>query len=182
MTAKRAMHYLVRPLLVLLAIVFLFEAWLWRQLQPIVGWVVDRIAWRELRAKVASWIEQLPPPAALLVFLVPITLLLPVKFLGIWMLAHGHWLGALATLALAKVISMGVTAFIFEMTRPKLLQMAWFRAVYERMIVWLDWAHRLVDPIKLRIKSYLRLFSPRRAGRTMRLFWRIRRRIRAHPV
>ena len=78
--------------------------------------------------------------------------------------------------------SLGVTAFIFEMTRPKLLEMAWFHALYERVIAWLALAHGLVDPIKLRIKSYLRLFSPRRAGRTMRLFWRIRRRIRAHPV
>ena len=73
----------------LLAILFLFEAWLWRHLEPIVGWVVDRIAWRDLRAKVAARVEQLPPPAALLVFLVPVILLLPVKFLGIWMLANG---------------------------------------------------------------------------------------------
>ncbi len=55
-------------------------------------------------------------------------------------------------------------------------------ALYERVLVWLAWAHGLVDPIKLRIRAYLRLFSPRRAGRTMRLFWRIRRRIRSQAV
>ena len=78
-------------------------------------------------------IERLPPAATLLVFLVPVLLLLPLKLLGLWMLAHGSWLGALAMLALAKVVSIGVTAFIFDVTRPKLLQLAWFRWLYERV-------------------------------------------------
>ena len=33
------MRRLLRPFLILLALVFLFEAWLWRHLAPIVGWV-----------------------------------------------------------------------------------------------------------------------------------------------
>ena len=72
------------------------------------------------------------------------------------MLAHGSWLGAMAVLALAKVVSMGVTAFIFDVTRPKLLQLAWFRWLYEHMLVWLARAHALVDPIKARIKHAVR--------------------------
>jgi hypothetical protein len=179
---SRVIHHLLRPLLVLLAIVFLFEAWLWRHLQPIVAWIVELIAWPQLRARIAAWIDRLPPTATLIVFLVPILLLLPLKFLAVWMLAHGKWLGAAFTLVVAKTVSMGVTAFIFEMTRPKLLQLDWFRRLYERVLVWLDWAHRLVDPIKVRIRAYLRLFSPRRAGRAMRLFWRIRRRVRSQAA
>ena len=178
----RVTHRLLRPLLVLLAIVFLFEAWLWRHLQPIVAWIVERIAWPQLRERIAAWIDRLPPTATLIVFLVPVLLLLPLKFLAVWMMAHGKWLGAVFTLFVAKTASMGVTAFIFEMTRPKLLQLDWFRRLYERVLVWLDWAHRMVDPITVRIRAYLRLFSPRRAGRTMRLFWRIRRRIRSQAV
>ena len=65
------------------------------------------------------------------------------------------WLGALAVLALAKVVSLGVTAFIFDVTRPKLLQLAWFRALYDWVIWLLAWAHALVDPIKRRIKRWL---------------------------
>ncbi len=101
----------------------------------------------------AAWIEALPPAATLVVFCVPVLLLLPVKFLGLWMLAHEHWLGALAVLALAKVVSLGVTAFIFDLTRPKLLQLDWFRWLYERVMAWLDWAHGLIDPIKRRVRS-----------------------------
>src|SRR5262245_63658246 len=135
------MRRLLHPLLVLLALVFLFEAWLWSHLAPIVGWIVDRIGWRELRAKVAAGIQRLPPYPTLLVFLVPVLLLLPVKFLGLWLLARGSWLGAMGVLALAKMVSLGVTAFIFDLTRPKLLQLDWFRWFYEHMLVWLTWAH-----------------------------------------
>lgn len=176
------MRRLTRPLLFLVALVFLFEAWLWDHLRPIVAWVVDWIPWRDLKARLTAAIERLPPTATLLVFLVPVIMLLPLKFLGLWLLAHGSWLGAMATLVLAKVVSMGVTAFIFEATRPKLLQLSWFRWLYEHVMVWLDWAHGLVDPIKLRIKTLLHMFGPRRAGRTLRLLWRIRRRMRAQGV
>jgi hypothetical protein len=47
------------------------------------------------------------------------------------------------------------------------------------MLVWLAWAHNLTYPIKRRIKTRLRIFGPRRASRTLRLLWRIRRRMQA---
>jgi len=173
------MRRLLRPLLILLALVFLFEAWLWERLAPIVAWIVARLPLREVKARIAAWIDQLPPAATLVVFIVPVLLLLPLKFLGLWMLAHGLWLGALAVLALAKVVSLGVTAFIFDLTRPKLLQLLWFRWLYDRVMVWLAWAHALIDPIKRRIKRAFRVFAPKRAGRTLRLLMRIRRRMQA---
>jgi ABC-type uncharacterized transport system involved in gliding motility auxiliary subunit len=95
------------------------------------------------------------------------------------MLTHGFWLGALGVLALAKVVSLGVTAFIFDLTRPKLLQLSWFRRLYERVMAWLAWAHELIDPIKHRVKQWLRMFSPKRASRTLKLLLRIRRRMQA---
>src|SRR6185295_12978638 len=138
------MRRVLKPLWILLALVFLFEAWLWEHLRPVVGWIVNLIAWKKLQARFAAAIEHLGPYPTLLVFLVPIALLFPLKLLGLWMLAHGSWLGAMAVLATAKVISMGVTAFIFGVTRPKLLQMPWFRAFYELMLAWLAKAHAIV--------------------------------------
>ena len=173
------MRRLLRPFLILLALVFLFEAWLWRHLAPIVAWVVARIPWAAFKANVAAAIERLPPYPTLLVFLVPVLLLLPLKIIGFWMLAHGSWLGAMAVLSLAKVVSLGVTAFIFDLTRPKLLQLAWFRCFYEHMIVWLAKAHELVEPTKERIRRLFRIFAPNRAGRTFALLSRIRRRMQA---
>src|SRR5258708_23713984 len=131
------MRRLLRPLLILPAVVFLLEAWLWTHLAPIVGWIVARIPLRAIKAAVAAWIERLPPSATLVVFVVPIVVLLPFKFLGLWLLAHGHWLDALALLALAKMAGLGVTPFIFDITRPKLFQLALFRSLSETLTPWL---------------------------------------------
>jgi hypothetical protein len=172
------MRRLTRPFLVLLAIIFLIEAWLWRHLEPIVEWIVARIPLRAFKVRVAAWIETIPPPVALLVFAAPGVLLFPLKLLTLWLLAHKQlFLGGLL-FTFSKLVGMGITAFIFETTRPKLLQMAWFRWVYEHVLMGLAWAHRLVDPIKARIRKFMQVFAPKRAGRAMRLFWRIRRRMR----
>lgn len=172
------MRRFTRPLLVLLAIIFLIEAWLWSHLEPIVEWIVARIPLRALKARLAGLIRKMPPAAALVVFIVPVAALFPFKLLGLWLLAHKHWIAATTVLVLAKLVGLAITAFVFEVTRPKLMRLAWFRWLYERVLIWLDWAHRLVDPIKLRIKSLLYIFRPKRAGRALRLFWRIRRRMR----
>jgi hypothetical protein len=176
------MRRLKHLLLVVLAIVFLVEAWLWRHLHPIVEAIVARIPLRRVKAWVADGIRRLPPAATLVVFVVPVALLFPFKLLGLWLLAHKHWFAATVVLVLAKLVGVAVTAFVFEVTRPKLLRMAWFRWLYEHVLVWLDWAHSLVDPIKQRIKRMVRLFGPGQASRTLRLLWRIRRRAFTQPA
>jgi hypothetical protein len=170
---------LTRPLLILLAIVFLIEAWLWNRLEPIVEWIVARIPLRAVKASIAGTVRKLPPAATLVVFVVPVAMLFPFKLLGLWLLAHKHWIAASIVLILAKLVGVAITAFVFEVTKPKLLKLGWFRWLYEHVLAWLDWAHRLVAPIKRRIKRLLRIFRPKRAGRALRLLWRIRRRMRA---
>lgn len=184
---------LTRLLWIALALVFLFEAWLWSHLAPLVAAIVNLVAWRELKAKTAAAIEHLPPYPTLLVFLVPVLLLLPIKLLGLWMLAHGSWLGAMATLALAKVVSMGVTAFIFDITKPKLMQLPWFARFYAWVLRGLAWAHDLIDPVKIEVKAWIarhvaplrrrlrKLFwmmKPGRSGRFFRHLARVRRQMR----
>jgi hypothetical protein len=187
------MRRLLKPLWLLLALIFLFEAWLWEHLRPIIAWAVDRIRWHALKAQVAQWVDRLPPGATVFVFLLPVVLLLPLKVLGLWLLAHGFWFGAMATLAFAKVLSMGVTAFIFEATRPKLLQLAWFRWLYAHVLLWLEKAHALVDPIKAELRAWLApmrhrmrslfwLLRPKRAGRFMRRVAWLRRRMQRAPA
>jgi hypothetical protein len=170
---------LTRPLLILLAIVFLIEAWLWRHLEPIVAWVVAQIPLRALKTRLAGGIRKLPPAATLIVFVVPVAVLFPFKLLGLWLLAKKLWVAASVVLVLAKLVGVAITAFVFEATKPKLLQMGWFRWGYELVMTWLHWAHALVAPIKRRIRRLLRVFRPKRAGRALRLLWRIRRRMRA---
>ena len=148
--------------------------------RPVVAFIVARIPLHAMKAAIATWIEALPPAATLVVFVLPeVVLLLPLKFLELWMLAHRQWLGAIAVLALAKVVGVAVAASIFYVTRPKLLQLPWFLRLYQCVMAWLDWAHQLIDPIKRRLRSYFRMWAPKRAGRTLRLLVRIRRRMQA---
>jgi hypothetical protein len=176
------MRRLKHLLLVVLAIIFLVEAWLWRQLGPIVEAIVARIPLRRVKAAIARAIAKLPPAATLVVFVVPVILLFPFKLLGLWFLAHKQWFAATVVLVFAKLVGVAVTAFVFELTRPKLLRMAWFRWLYEHVLVWLAWARGLVDPIRQRIRRLMRLFGPGQARRTLRLLWRIRRRAFAQPA
>ena len=173
------MRRLTRPLLILVAIAFLIEAWLWSHLQPVVAWVVARIPFRAVKAWIAGTIRKLPPAATLVVFIVPMAMLFPFKLLGLWLLARQQWIAASTVLVLAKLVGVAVTAFVFEVTRPKLLKMAWFRWLYEHVMAWLDWAHRLVDPTKHRIRRLIRVLRAKQTGRALRLLWRIRRRVQA---
>ena len=166
-------------MLVLLAIAFLIEAWLWRHLEPIVEWFVGLLPLRAVKARLAGFMRKLPPAAALLVFIVPVVALFPLKVLGLWLLAHKHWIAAGVVLVFAKLFGLAITAFVFEVTRPKLLQLHWFRWLYEHVLIWLDWARELVAPIRQRIRRLLRVVRGKRSGRALRLLWRIRRRMRA---
>ena len=113
------MRRLTRPLLILLAIVFLIEAWLWSHLEPIVEWIVARIPLRAVKAWLAGTIRKLPPAATLIVFIVPVVMLFPLKLLGLWLLAHKQWIAASVVLVLAKLVGVAVTAFVFEVTRAQ---------------------------------------------------------------
>jgi hypothetical protein len=172
------MRRVLRPLLILLALLFLFEAWLWTRLEPIVAWAVGLIPLQGLKTWIAAAIGRLSPAATLIVFTIPFVVLFPLKFLEFWLLAHRHWLGAILTLVAAKLLGLGITAFVFGAARPKLLQMPWFARFYDWMMWLLARAHALVDPLKQRIRIWQRMLSPARAGRATRLFRRIRRRMR----
>jgi hypothetical protein len=54
------MRRVTRPLLILLAIVFLVEAWLWSPLEPVVAWVVGQIPLRRVKALLKRFLEWLP--------------------------------------------------------------------------------------------------------------------------
>jgi len=170
---------ITRAFLILVAIIFLIEAWLWRHLEPIVEWIVAWLPLRAVKARLAGIIRKLPPAATLIVFIVPVAALFPLKVLGLWLLAHKYWFAAGGVLIFAKLAGLAITAFVFEVTRPKLLQLRWFRWLYEHVLLWLDWARSLVAPIRQRIRRLLRIFRAKQTGRALRLLWRIRRRMRA---
>lgn len=166
----------LRPFWTLLALIFLLEAWLWDHLKPVVAWCVDLLPWARLKEALRQGVAHLPPYAALAVFIVPLLVLLPLKFLEVYLLASRQWIAAILVVALAKLLGLGVTAFVFDATREKLLQMAWFARMYEWFMWARDWAHAQTEPIRQRMRKMASLFGPRRAGRFFRRFLRLRRR------
>jgi hypothetical protein len=153
------MRRVLKPLWILLALVFLIEAWLWDHLRPLVAAVVNIVAWDKLKTRLAALVEWLPTWAVLIVFVIPFLVLLPLKFLEVYLVVHRQWIAAVLVLVLAKLLGLGVTAFIFDVTKPKLLRMAWFRWLYELMLLWLEKAHALIDPIKARVRRWLFMFA-----------------------
>ncbi|MBN9599520.1 MAG: hypothetical protein J0G28_07575 [Afipia sp.] len=168
------MRRLLRPLWVVLATIFLIEAWLWDHLQPIVARVVDRIPLRALKAWCAARVRHLSPGASLLVFIIPALPLLPLKVVGVWLLAHKYFISAGMVILLAKLLGVGVTAFVFDITRNKLLRMAWFRWLYETILMLRERAHELLAPFRRQIElAWRRLRRRSSAGFVQRLRRRV---------
>jgi hypothetical protein len=169
---------LLQPFWILLAIVFLVEAWLWDHLEPVVAKIVAWIPLRQFKQWLAERVDSLSPAMTLIVFAVPVIPLFPLKLFGMWLLAHQYWLTAAFTLVFAKFAGVGVTAFIFDVTRDKLLEMRWFEVLYEFILRIREKAKALVEPIKQRIRDILRGDGDGWPARTLRLIQRFRRSVR----
>jgi hypothetical protein len=166
----------LRPLWIFLALLFLLEAWLWDHLEPLVARFVRLIAWEKLRERLVRIIEILPPWAVLIVFIVPVIALLPLKFLEVYLLAKRQWLAAAVVLLLAKLLGLGLTAFVFDVTREKLLLMPWFKRMYDWFIWAREWAHERVEPVRQKVRQFVWLMKPQRASRFLRRLMRLRNR------
>jgi hypothetical protein len=169
------MRRLLQPLWILLAIIFLIEAWLWDHLEPIVARAVAMIPLRAFKQWLSDRVDTLSPAMTLIVFIVPVIPLFPLKLVGLWLLTHEYWMSAIVTIIFAKFLGVGVAAFVFDVTRPKLLEMAWFEKLYEFILALRAKANALVDPIRQRIKTALSGAGDGWSSRMLRLIRRFRK-------
>jgi hypothetical protein len=169
---------ILQPLWVLLAVIFLIEAWLWDHLEPIVAWVVAQIPLRSFKQWLTERVDTLSPAMTLIVFFVPVIPLFPLKLVGLWLLTHEYWFSAILTIIFAKFLGVGVAAFVFDVTRPKLLEMQWFETLYEFVIRLRAKAVALVEPVKLRIMEILGGDGDGWSSRMLRLIQRFRKSVR----
>ncbi|HEY5579815.1 MAG TPA: hypothetical protein VIK56_01440 [Rhodoferax sp.] len=137
----------------LLALLILFEEWGWEPLQRAFAWVgrLPGLRWLEER------IRALPPYAALALFLLPTAMLLPVKLLALWLIGQGKMLTGTLVILSAKVVGTAIVARLFSLTRPALMQLAWFARLFRR---WIGWKKALLDQV--------RASWPWRLGRVMK--------------
>ncbi len=152
---------LIGTLEILAALILLFEEWGWRPLSELIGYLARLRPW----ARVELWIAGLPPYAALVVFVLPSAILLPVKIAGLWLLAKGQAVLAALLLAGAKVLSTALVARIFLLTKPALMQLRWFAWVYGRVMPWKDalfarirasWVWRYGRMVKTKVRAEAR--------------------------
>jgi hypothetical protein len=125
---------LITALQIVAALIVLFEEWGWRPLMDMLGW----LARFRLIAKLEQWIASLPPYASLLVFALPTTILLPLKFIAMWLLANGQVFAAGGLFLGAKIASTALVARIFMLTKPALMRIEWFARAYNLFVPWKD--------------------------------------------
>ena len=130
--ALAALWRVARPVLrailqMLLALIIVFEEWGWQPLQDLLGRLAKWRPW----AAVETAIARLPPYAALVVFVLPSTVLLPLKFLAVFLVAKGQILLAGLLFLAAKLVATALIARLFLLTQPALMQIGWFARVYD---------------------------------------------------
>ena len=116
---KRALEILLVP--VAAAIVFFEDVllhYLGLAMAAIARW--PPIAWVE------TWLAGLPPWAALIAFVAPSTLVLPVKLAAVWFALQGKFVLATGAIVLGKVVATALVARLYKILRPTLLRLSWY--------------------------------------------------------
>jgi hypothetical protein len=160
---------LKRTLEFVLALVIVFEEWGWRPLAELLGRLARWRPWAVLESVIIG----LPPYAALLVFALPTLLLLPLKFLALFLIAGGRVVLAGMLFVAAKVVATALVARLFMLTQPALMQIGWFAWGYETLMPWkqalvdrvhASWAWRVgrvwKEAVKRAASSQLRRWRP----------------------
>lgn len=164
-----------RPLLIILALFFLVESWLWEKTGEAIGRVLSLLPLDEVREKITVFIRRLSPYQTLGLFIIPALVLLPLKFLALWLLAKGFLFSGVFTIFGAKLVGLGVTSFLFALCKPTLLEIRWIYWLYHRCLEWREKAYRLVKPYTRYIHRLLSRFKSRGSSGT--LWSKIRRKM-----
>ena len=119
---------LAAPFVVIAAIIVLLEDYLWDDLARLMAYIGRLPVLRQLERIIAN----LPPYAALAVFVVPSLLLIPVKLSALWLISHGQHALGLFTVVGAKIIGTALVARIYTLTQGNLLKILWFATLHAK--------------------------------------------------
>jgi len=151
---------------IFLALFILLEEWGWRPLADLLG----RLARWQPWARLEYGIARLPPYAALLVFILPSAVLLPLKFLALFLVARGQFVLAAILFAAAKVLATALVARLFLLTQPALMQIGWFAWSYETLM---PWKEALVERVRASTVWRLGRLFKERTRRAIVAQWRL---------
>ena len=162
---------LTPPLIFLAALLMGVEEWLWERLKWLTGWVArfPPIRWYE------AAILRLPPYPMMVVFLLPATILIPVKLLAVYWLTQGYWLLSLVLILGAKLLGTAIVARSYVICHPKLMAIDWFRRLHDWLIATRDRLYAAVKAMPLYQAVRDRLSALKEAARRILRKWRGRR-------
>ena len=147
---------------VLAALIVLFEEWGWRPLSQALARLVRFAPIAAIERTIAG----LPPYGALVAFALPTSLLLPLKLVAVWLLANEYFMTATLLFLGAKIVSTALIARVFILTKPALMQIAWFARAYNWF---LPWKEALFAEIRAsavwRFGRSVKILAKRRLGR-----------------
>jgi len=124
------MKRLLHPIVFALAVLLVFEEWLWDALKAGFRKLADHALMRALDRR----LRRLGPWSSLLVLLVPALVLFPVKLAALWALAHGEPMLAIGVLLGAKLVGTGIAAYLFDVVRDNARELPWFDRLYVAII------------------------------------------------
>jgi hypothetical protein len=116
-------------------------------------WAVGMLPWQVFNDAVVRLIGRLPPCGALPLFLIPVAVIEPLKIVAIQQITHGHLLRGVLAFAVLKFVGVGLVAFVFDLTREKLLAIGWFARFYCLVEKWRDKAHEFIEPYKVAARA-----------------------------
>ena len=121
-----------RDLLTAAAILwFLIDELVWRRVQASFAWLHDLRLLRRLEHRV----QKLPPYGALALFALPGAATFPAKLFALWISVRSPVLGILV-LVIAKLVSSGICAWIYRVTKAQLLTIGWFAPLHDKVLAW----------------------------------------------
>lgn len=172
---KKIKRLLLIPLIWLAALVFLVEEFIW---DATARFMARLGALRAIHA-IEKHIAALPPRWAVLAFLLPSSILIPAKLIGLHAIANGHLMLGSITFVLAKIAGMALFSRIFNLTRPALMQVLWFSRLYEWIMFYRNRIHAYLDnwPAYQQVKRRLAAirFMIKGRGRLLRFLRRVRK-------
>lgn len=124
----------------ILALVVLFEEWLWDVLATIAYWLSVLLHLKRFDA----WLASLSPVSALFAFFIPLIIVTPFNLLAIFLLTHGALIQGIVLELIIKLIGTLLIARVFRLTKPALLTFSWLLGIYNTITRLLTWAHDII--------------------------------------
>ncbi len=128
---KRALELILMPLAA--AVVFVEDV-----LLHYLGVAMAAFAKWPPVARLEAWFACLPPWGALVAFVAPSALVLPIKLAAFGFALHGKFALATASILIGKVLATALVARLYKILRPTLITMPWFLASETWLFRWRD--------------------------------------------